>query len=130
VVFINQDAVSTSEALAGEIARLLFRDNATDTEAATVRARRIFLGLERGQLDRAQLTDNANFYFSEEALRDFATSLAPCGEPASFVPLGRSERGGMIGRSWRVRCGERDLHVWTFELPDGKLEQYQIAPID
>jgi hypothetical protein len=44
------------------------------------------------------------------------------------VALRRSERGGMIGRSWRVRCGSRDLRVWTFELPGGKLEQYQVAP--
>jgi D-alanyl-D-alanine carboxypeptidase len=129
VVFTNQDAVSTSETLADEIARLLFHDNETESAAATARARQIFLALERGQLDRAQFTENANFYFSEEALRDFAASLAPCGEPSSFVPTGRNERGGMIGRSWRVRCGDRDLQVWTFELPDGKLEQYQIAPI-
>jgi len=128
VAFTNQDATSASDIVAGEIAGLMFRANEAETSAATARAREIFLGLERGEIDRAQFTSNANSYFSETALRDFATSLSSCGVPSAFVALRRSERGGMIGRSWRVRCGSRDLRVWTFELPDGKLEQYQVAP--
>ncbi len=127
VVFTNQDATGASDALAGELARLVFRGNEAETQAATERAKAIFLGLEKGDIDRGQLTSNANSYFSPEALRDFASSLSSCGVPSAFVALRRSERGGMIGRSWRVRCGGRDLRVWTFELPDGRLEQYMVG---
>ena len=130
VVFTNQDATSASDALSGEIARLVFRGNEAETQAATERAKAIFLGLEKGEIDRSQFTSNANSYFSAEALHDFAASLASCGTPSAFIALRRSERGGMIGRAWRVRCGNRDLRVWTFELPAGQLEQYQVAPMD
>jgi len=131
VVFTNQDAVGTPDTIADAIAKVLFADTDPATKTATERARQIFLGLEQGKLDRSQFTDNANFYFSEEALRDLQTSLGKCGEPKEFAPLGpRGERGGMFARSWRVACGEQKLRVWTFELPNGKLEQYQIAPLE
>ena len=96
----------------------------------TERARKIFLGLEQGKIERSQFTDNANFYFNDEALHDYAQSLSACGEPKEFASQGKNERGGMIARSWRVGCGEKKLRVWTFEMPDGKLEQYQVAPLD
>ena len=35
----------------------------------------------------------------------------------------------MTGRSYRVTFPGRVLRVWTFEMPDGKLEQYQVAPV-
>jgi len=35
----------------------------------------------------------------------------------------------MTGRSYRVTFPNRVLRVWTFEMPDGKLEQYQVAPV-
>ena len=131
VVFTNQDAVGTPDTIADAVAKVLFADTDPATKTATERARQIFMGLEQGKLDRSQFTDNANFYFSEVALHDLQTSLAQCGEPKEFASLGpRGERGGMFARAWRVSCGEQKLRVWTFELPDGKLEQYQIAPME
>jgi len=36
----------------------------------------------------------------------------------------------MTGRSYRaVMSGGKALHVWTYETADGKLEQYQVAPV-
>src|SRR5205814_3588880 len=124
IVLTNQDAASTSGTIADAITPLLFPDTDTGTKAATERARQIFVGLEQGKLDRSQFTDNANFYFSEEALQDFGSSLSKCGAPKEFAPLGPKRlRGGMSTRSWKVSCGETKLRVWTYELPDGKLEQ-------
>jgi CubicO group peptidase (beta-lactamase class C family) len=129
VVLTNQDAVDAGGAISQAIARVLFTDSDAATVAATERAKKIFAGLQRGKLDRSQFTDNANFYFSEPALADFAASLGPLGEPRSFaLQGGKRERGGMTLRSWRVSVGDQTLRVWTFEMPDGKLEQYQIAP--
>jgi hypothetical protein len=34
----------------------------------------------------------------------------------------------MLERVYRVTFANRTLRVWTYEMPDGKLEQYQIAP--
>ena len=38
-------------------------------------------------------------------------------------------RGGMTYRSYRVSFPNRAIRVWTYEMPDGKLEQYQVAPL-
>jgi len=37
-------------------------------------------------------------------------------------------RGGMTLRVYLVRFPQKVLRAWTYEMPDGKLEQYQIAP--
>jgi len=131
VVLTNQDAAPAAGQINDAIGSLVFADTDTATKAATERARQIFLGLEQGKVDRAQFTANANYYFSDTALQDFASSLAKCGEPKTFAPMGpKRERGGMTTRSWRVSCGDQMLRAWTYELPDGKLEQYQVAPMD
>jgi D-alanyl-D-alanine carboxypeptidase len=79
-------------------------------------------------VDRSLFTSNAIAYFSQQALADFASSLGPLGAPTGFVQTRKSERGGMVYRSYRVSFPNRTLRAWTYEMPDGKLEQYQIAP--
>jgi hypothetical protein len=44
------------------------------------------------------------------------------------VQLRKAERGGMVYRSYRATFPSRTLRVWTYETPDGKLEQLQVAP--
>ncbi len=81
-----------------------------------------------GTIDRSLFTDNANAYFSAQALKDFATGLQPLGPPQDFVQVNQGLRGGMISRSYRIRFANgKTLRAWTYETPDGKLEQYQIA---
>jgi hypothetical protein len=72
-------------------------------------------------------TDNANSYFSEQALKDFADGLAPLGVPQEFVEVLQRLRGGMTMRMYRIRFPNKTLRAWTYEMPDGKLEQYQVA---
>lgn len=43
------------------------------------------------------------------------------------VQQSQSLRGGMTLRSFRVRFAQKTLRVWTFTMPDGKLEQYMVA---
>jgi len=47
-----------------------------------------------------------------------------------FVQVRQDLRGGMTLRVYRVKFAEKTLRAWTYEMPDGKLEQYQIAPED
>ena len=75
-------------------------------------------------------TDNANAYFSEQALADFASSLGPLGEPQQFTQSSQSLRGGMIGRVYIVRFPQKTIRAWTYEMPDGKLEQFQVAVVN
>ncbi len=95
--------------------------------AALDQAKAIFDGLQHGKIDRALFTANANAYFSDQALADFASSLGPLGTPQSFVQQSQGLRGGMRMRSFRVTFPQRTLRVWTFTMPDGTLEQYMVA---
>jgi CubicO group peptidase (beta-lactamase class C family) len=129
IVLTNQDAAPAAGAIAQAIAPLLVATEDAQTTVRTALARRIFEGLQRGTLDRSLFTPDANAYFSPQALADFQSSLAPLGAPTGFVQVGQQSRGGMLERSYQVTFPSRTLRVWTYEMPDGKLEQYQVAPV-
>ena len=128
VVLTNQDAAPAAGAIAGQISQILFATEDAQADSRTAQARSIFEGLQRGTIDRSLFTSNANAYFSQQALADFASTLGSLGAPTAFVQTRKSERGGMVYRSYRVSFPNRTLRAWTYEMPDGKLEQYQIAP--
>jgi CubicO group peptidase (beta-lactamase class C family) len=129
VVLTNQDAAPASGAIADGITRLLFTVEDALAANRTAQARGILEGLQKGTIDRSLFTANANGYFGDVALKDFASSLAPLGAIQNFVQTGSSKRGGMTLRSYRATFNGRVLRVWTFETADGKLEQFQVAPI-
>ena len=130
VVLTNQDASPAPAQLSGRLAEILLEDVRPEDAAATARARAIFDGLQQGRLDRGQFTGNANHYFSPQAVADFQASLAPLGVPAEFRQTRRWLRGGMTGRSYEAKFADRKLRVWTYEMPDGRLEQFQVAVRD
>jgi CubicO group peptidase (beta-lactamase class C family) len=128
VVLTNQDAISTSADIGHQIVPLLFERNDPATPQRLEQAKQIFEGLQHGTVDRSLFTDNANAYFSEQALKDFASGLGPLGRPQEFVAVRQGLRGGMTLRMYRIKFAGKTLRAWTYEMPDGKLEQYQIAP--
>jgi len=130
VVLTNQDAAPAYGLIGNAIAQALFTTQDAMTREYTARARRIFVELQHGNLDRSPFTPDADAYFSTQALQDFQLTLSGLGAPSDFVQIGESNRGGMIERSYRVTFPSRALRVWTYEMPDGKLEQYQVAPIE
>ena len=127
VVLTNQDAASASGQIAQGIAPLLLATDDPASPRKLEQAQKIFEGLRRGTIDRSLFTDNANAYFSEQALEDFAAGLAPLGTPQQFVQVNQGLRGGMTLRTYLIRFPQKTLRAWTYEMPDGKLEQYQIA---
>jgi len=129
VVLTNLDATGASSQLASRIATALFRSTGGDTGAnqALAQARTVFEGLQHGRIDRGVFTANANAYFSDAALADFAAGLGPLGTPQEFEQANELLRGGMTARSYRIRFASRTLRLSTFVMPDGRLEQYQIA---
>ena len=127
VALTNQDAVSASGDIAHGIVPLLFEKSDPATPQKLEQAKKIFEGLQHGTVDRSLFTDNANAYFSEAALKDFASGLEPLGAPQSFVQTRQGLRGGMTLRVYQIKLTTKTLRAWTYEMPDGKLEQYQIA---
>ena len=126
-VLTNQDAAPAAEQIAEGIAPLLLATDDPATPKKLEQARKIFADLQHGRIDRTLFTDDANFYFSEQAVQDFASGFAPLGTPQDFVQTGQALRGGMTLRVYRIKFAERTLRAWTYEMPDGKLEQYQVA---
>ena len=54
-------------------------------------------------------------------------TVGPLGTPQEFVQSGQSLRGGMTLRRYRIKFPTKTLALTTFIMPDGKIEQYQIA---
>jgi len=127
VVLTNLDATSATAEVVAKIAPILFATGDPATPAALEQMRGIFEGLQQGKLDRSLFTSNANAYFSEQAIADFASSLGPLGKPTEFRQASQSLRGGMTLRRYRIAFPKKVLRLTTFILPDGKIEQYQIA---
>jgi CubicO group peptidase (beta-lactamase class C family) len=127
VALTNQDASSAASEIAHGIVPFLFDQNDPATPAKLEQAKKIFDGLQHATIDRSLFSDNANAYFSEQALQDFASGLAPLGPPKTFTQVRQGLRGGMTLRVYLVRFETKTLRAWTYELPNGKLEQFQIA---
>jgi hypothetical protein len=86
--------------------------------------------LQQGRIDRSLLAPNLSDYFTAEALADFQASLVPLGEPLSFRQTGESLRGGMTFHGFDIVYPGKRLRLTTYTYPDGKLEQYLIAPVE
>ena len=127
VVLVNQDASRATSQISEKLAGLVFEQAQATDDAKTAQARAIFDGLQQGRFDRSLFTDDANFYFSDVAIADFKASLGPLGAPTEFKQKRHWLRGGMTGRSYEAKFADKTLRVWTYEMPDGKLEQYQVA---
>lgn len=127
VVCTNLDATGASEQIATKIGSILFATTDASSQATLDSMRGIFEGLQQGRIDRALFTSNANAYFSDRAVADFASSLGPLGKPQEFVQIAQSLRGGMTLRRYRVKFPQKTVRITTFAMPDGKIEQYLVA---
>jgi D-alanyl-D-alanine carboxypeptidase len=125
VVLVNEDSVDASGDIARKIAALLFRE--ADAGKQEDQSREIFAALQQGKTNRALFTDNCNRYFSEQALKDFASSLGPLGSPTEFTQTYKQDRGGMTFRLFEVHFPQKTVEVWERIMPDGKIEQYQVS---
>jgi D-alanyl-D-alanine carboxypeptidase len=126
-VLVNQDASRATAQISDKLTALVFEQAQATDDAKTAQARAIFEGLQQGRFDRSLFTDNATHYFSDVAIADFKASLAPLGAPTQFEQMRSWLRGGMTGRSYEAKFADRTLRVWTYEMPDGQLEQFQVA---
>jgi CubicO group peptidase (beta-lactamase class C family) len=124
-VLTNQDAVGTASIIANLAAPMVAGYPATAEEQQAIA---IYRGLQQGHIDRALLAPNLNDYFTPEAVADYQNSLAPLGEPLTFRQTSTELRGGMTFRAFEVVYPGKRLRLTTYTYPDGKLEQFLIAP--
>jgi D-alanyl-D-alanine carboxypeptidase len=126
-VLTNQMAVNAASGIAQFVAPVVLNFPRTVPEQQAID---IYHGLQQGRIDRSLLAPNLNDYFSPEAIDDFQASLSPLGEPLTFHQTREELRGGMTFRTFQIVYPGKRLTLTTYTYPDGKLEQYLIAPTE
>jgi CubicO group peptidase (beta-lactamase class C family) len=134
-VLTNQEAVGAASAIANLVVPLIAGIPAAPNEQPRMnpeeqQALEIYRGLQQGRIDRSLLAPNLSDYFTSQAVADFQSSLAPLGEPLSLSQTRSELRGGMTFRVFAIAYPDRKLELTTYTYPDGKLEQYLIAPAE
>ncbi len=125
IVLSNQDCVNLVAPLARQIATLvLLPDQPQASEKDTAQVRSILEGLQKGRIDRALFTDNANTYFSTAALQDVKMSLGPIGRLKEVTSAGENLRGGMTHRAYRAEFEKKTLSLNVYVTAAGKYEQF------
>jgi len=128
VVLTNLDATVSAERIERKIRQVIFPDQDKSLGERLALVRRILSDLQRGQIDRSLFTDNCNHYFDAQAINDFAASLSPLGTPEEFTQSSHGQRGGMGFRAYAVRFKNgKSVRIIMRDMPDGKIEQYQIG---
>ncbi len=109
VVLTNQDAAEAASEIGSQVrAAMLQAENPQDPKQDAL-IRKVYDGLQQGKIDRSLFTDNANAYFTEQALKDYASSLGPLGAPQSFEQSNVSARGGMTERIYEVKYASQEF---------------------
>jgi D-alanyl-D-alanine carboxypeptidase len=126
VVCSNEDGISFVGPLARQIEELLL-GAASEQELAEVRG--ILEGLRQGRVERALFTSDANAYFNEVALQDFAASLQALGKLQAVIKTNQQLRGGMTHRSYRAQFEKKTVLLNIYRTPDGKYEQFLVEEV-
>jgi D-alanyl-D-alanine carboxypeptidase len=127
VVLTNQDASSAAGDIGKRVTALMLKAANPNDPKQDELMRKVYDGLQQGKIDRSLFTDNANSYFTEQALKDYAAGLAPLGAPEAFTQSRSSLRGGMTARIYEVKYPKKTLEIVIYQMPDGKIEQYLIS---
>ena len=127
VVLSNQDVVNMVGPLGRQIATLLFPSGRKEFSASdTAQVQAILAALQKGRIDRALFTANANTYFSETALRDCKRSLGALGKLQTVTAVSEELRGGMTHRRYRARFARKTVSLNIYVPVDGKYEQFLV----
>lgn len=123
VVCSNEDGISLVTPLARQIAEVLLGGE-PEKELAEVRG--ILEGLREGRIHRAMFTSDANAYFNEVVLKDFAASLGSLGKLEEITKTNEQSRGGMTHRSYRAQYENKTVLLNVYVMPDGRYEQFLV----
>jgi CubicO group peptidase (beta-lactamase class C family) len=128
-VLVNEDATPASGVIGRQIEAIAFGiPRAAPADPSEARLVRMLEDLARGQVDSAQLNDNARFYFSPAVLADYRESLSPLGPLIGVHERAHEARGGMVFHVYDVEYLIRRVVVTTYALPDGRLDQLLVQP--
>jgi D-alanyl-D-alanine carboxypeptidase len=75
VVLTNQDASEAAGGIGRQVVAELIKAATPQDPKTDAMMRQVYDGLQQGKIDRTLFTDNANAYFTDQALKDYADSL-------------------------------------------------------
>lgn len=129
-VLTNQDASSAASLISNAVMEQLLKpaaeNNATPAEATVQQIKTILESFQQGKIDRSLFTSDANFYFSQDTIDDFHSSLQPLGKLQSVTLRGSRLRGGMQFRVYLAQFEHKQVSVSTYWTTDGHLEQFLV----
>ncbi|MGN6425113.1 MAG: serine hydrolase domain-containing protein [Asticcacaulis sp.] len=125
VVLTNTMSGDATGNIADSIAYLLLPPTGTDAHM-----RQVFEGLQTGQVNRADFTDDFNGYLDAATIADYKSTLGPLGAPTAFSLTRTRNRGGMDYRGYRIRAGGKSLSLSIYVAKDGRIEQFLVSPVD
>jgi D-alanyl-D-alanine carboxypeptidase len=119
----NEDGINLVGPVARQVEDIVL-GGAPEKELAQVRE--ILDGLRNGKIDRAIFTSDANSFFSDTVLKDYAASLSGLGKLQDLSKTNEQLRGGMMHRTYRARYEKKTLNLNVYVMPDGKYEQFLV----
>jgi len=84
----------------------------------------MLLALEAGRVDRTELSDEFNYFLTDEKIRGASARLKRFGEPTKVEVESVNERGGMEVARVRFVFAKGALKGLMYRTPDGKIEQF------
>lgn len=123
VVCSNEDGIGLVGPLGRQIAGLAL-GGASEKEIGQVRG--ILEGLREGRVDRSIFTSDANSYFNDVVVKDFAASLGGLGKLLDVTKTNEQLRGGMTHRSYRAQYEKKTVLLNVYVMPDGRYEQFLV----
>ena len=86
----------------------------------------ILEGLRQGRVDRELFTSDANAYFNDVVLQDFAAALDALGKLQAVIKTNQQLRGGMTHRSYRAQFEKKTVLLNIYLTTDGQYEQFLV----
>jgi D-alanyl-D-alanine carboxypeptidase len=126
IVLSNEDGVSLIGPLSQDIALSIIEPHPASAAEEDQQVRTVLEELQRGRINRAKFTVNANSYFKDLALNDYRTSLAPLGKLQLVMRQNEQQRGGMTHLSYRAQFEKKAVVLNIYRTPDGKFEQFLV----
>jgi CubicO group peptidase (beta-lactamase class C family) len=131
IVMCNQDG--GYGALPGQIFSLLLKEPAPGVPlirgpAAVDAVKKTFASLQKGRVDRSELSEEFNFYLTDAKVASAAKRLKGYGTPAKADIIESHERGGMEVTTTRLTFKKSSLKALMYRVPDGKIEQFFVYP--
>jgi CubicO group peptidase (beta-lactamase class C family) len=91
-------------------------------------ARNLFSQLQKAKVNRSQLSDEFNYYLTDEKIANAARRLKRHGAPQRVELIDTHERGGMEVTVNRLEFKKGALRALMYRMPDGLIEQFFLYP--